>query len=214
MASDDRATVGDVFINCPFDQPYAATFRALIFVLYACRFRPRSARELDDGGQARLEKLYGIIAECRYGIHDLSRTELDQANGLPRFNMPLELGIFLGAKRYGGKAQKDKRLLIFDIEPYRYQCFISDLAGMDIHAHGGDPDRAILEARDWLANVSRRELPSGQRILRIHEKFLADLPALAAALDFDVDQIPYVDFERIVVTWLLEAPAPDLEYGR
>lgn len=209
MASGNRTAAKNVFINCPFDQAYAATFEALIFVLYACRFRPRSARELDDGGQARLDKLYAIIAECRYGIHDLSRTELDEANGLPRFNMPLELGIFLGAKRYGGEAQKDKRLLILDVERYRYQRFISDLAGMDIHAHGGEPRQAILEVRDWLANVSRRKLPSGQRILRIYDQFLADLPALAATLDFDPDHIPYVDFERIVVTWLLDAPAPD-----
>jgi hypothetical protein len=85
----------DVFINCPFDLDYAATFQALIFTIYACGFRPRSARELDDAGQTRIEKLFNLIHECRYGIHDLSRTDLDATFGLPRFNMPLELGIFL-----------------------------------------------------------------------------------------------------------------------
>ena len=108
MAADARTSADDVFINCPFDEDYAPTFRALIFGIYACGFRPRSARELDDGGQTRIEKLYGIIEECRYGVHDLSRTELDAVNQLPRFNMPLELGIFLGAKRYGGASQKAK----------------------------------------------------------------------------------------------------------
>jgi len=49
-----------------------------------------------------VDKLYGLIEACRYGIHDLSRTELDKSHQLPRFNMPLELGIFLGARRYGG----------------------------------------------------------------------------------------------------------------
>lgn len=76
---------------------------------------------MDDGGQTRIDKLYGLIEACRYGIHDLSRTELDKTYRLPRFNMPLELGIFLWAKRYGGSKQKQKRLLILDIEPYRYQ---------------------------------------------------------------------------------------------
>jgi hypothetical protein len=184
-------------------------FRALIFGIYACGFRPRSARELDDGGQTRIEKLYGIIEECRYGVHDLSRTELDAVNQLPRFNMPLELGIFLGAKRYGGAAQKAKRLLILDVEQYRYQRFISDLAGMDIHAHGGAPAQALIEMRDWLANVSRRKLPSGATVRSLHERFLADLPALAAELDFEPDAIPYVDFERIVASWLVQAPAQD-----
>ena len=208
MAEGDRTSTDDVFINCPFDREYAPTFRALIFTVYACEFRPRSARELDDAGQTRIDKLFTLIDECRYGVHDLSRTELDAANALPRFNMPLELGIFLGAKRYGG-VQKAKRLLILDVEQYRYQKFISDLAGMDIHEHRGDPVRALRETRDWLANVSRRALPSADRVARLYETFLARLPGLAAELEFDPDNIPYVDFERIVVGWLAEAAAPD-----
>ncbi len=118
--------------------------------------------------------------------------------------MPLELGIFLGAKRYGGDGQKPKRLLILDVEPYRYQSFISDLAGMDIHAHASDPFQALRETRDWLANVSRRALPSADRIAGLYRNFSADLPALAAALEFEPTTIPYVDFERIVVGWLLQ----------
>jgi len=172
LARPNRPSVEDVFINCPFDQQYSATFDGLIFVIHACGFSPRSARELDDGGQARIEKLYGIIEDCRYGIHDLSRTELDAESGLPRFNMPLELGIFLGAKRYGGGDHRAKRLLVLDVEQYRYQQFISDLAGMDIHAHGGEPRRAITEVRDWLTNVSRRKLPSGATLLRLYDRFI------------------------------------------
>ena len=202
-----ETSADDVFINCPFDDAFAPIFWALIFAILICGFRPRSARELDDGGQTRIDKIYGLIEECRYGIHDLSRTELDPVHDLPRFNMPLELGLFLGAKRFGGKHQKTKRVLILDVERYRYQRFISDLAGMDIHEHGGEPARALREARDWLANVSRRELPSGDRVQRAYEAFLADLPDLAAALAFDADRIPYVDFERIIARWLVEAPA-------
>jgi hypothetical protein len=198
-----------VFINCPFDGDYAPTFRALIFTIYACGFRPRSARELDDAGQTRIDKLFNLIDECRYGIHDLSRTELDATFGLPRFNMPLELGIFLGAKRYGGTAQKTKRTLVFDLEQFRYHRFISDLAGMDIHEHRGEPVRALRETRDWLANVSRRTLPSADRVARLYESFRVDLPALAAELEFDPANIPYVDFERMVVGWLLQANPPE-----
>lgn len=164
----DETTADDVFINCPFDDDYAPIFHALIFAIYACGFRARTARELDDGGQTRIDKLYGIIEECRYGIHDLSRTELDPAHQLPRFNMPLELGILLGAKRYGDIGQKVKRLLILDVEQYRYQRFVSDLAGMDIHKHGGDPMRAVRETRDWLRNVAARtpELNANCRSVR------------------------------------------------
>jgi hypothetical protein len=201
-----RTSSDDVFINCPFDEAYAPLFQTLIFGISACHFRPRSARESDDGSQVRLEKLYDIIEECRYGVHDLSRTELDAANGLPRFNMPLELGIFLGCKRYGGETQRDKRLLILDVEQYRYQQFISDLAGMDIHAHGGAPIDALVETRNWLATVSRRKLPSGPRLTAVHAQFLADLPALAESQGFPAEQIPYVDFVGMVAGWLVEAP--------
>lgn len=201
----------DVFINCPFDDDYAATFRAIVFTIFACSFRPRSARELDDGGQTRIDKLFNLIEECRYGIHDLSRTELDRDSHLPRFNMPLELGIFLGAKRYGPKPQKAKRLLILDIEQYRYQRFVSDLAGMDIHEHQGKPDHAIEQVRDWLANVSRRILPSSAKVARLYHSFLNDLPAIAAEAEFEEDRIPYVDLERIMASWVLEAPPANEE---
>ena len=209
MPAQVRNSADDVFVNCPFDDAYEPIFRALIFAIYACEFRPRTARELDDAGQARIEKLYNLIGECRFGIHDISRTELDAVSNLPRFNMPLELGIFLGAKRYGGTPQKAKRLLVLDVEPFRYQRFISDLAGIDIHAHNGNPERALRETRNWLANVSRRTLPSANRIANLNRHFLADLPALAEELDFDPESIPYVDYERIVVGWLLQPTQSD-----
>ena len=180
-------------------------FRALIFCIHTCGFAPRSALELDDSGQSRMEKLFGMIGQCRYGIHDLSRTELGAKSRLPRFNMPLELGIFLGAQRYGGKDHKQKRSLILDIDRRRYVKFISDLAGMDIHGHRRNPERALRETRDWLANVSRRRLPSSAICLRLYRRFLRALPAICEELQFKPDSIPYVDFEHIVVNWLLEA---------
>jgi hypothetical protein len=204
----------DVFINCPFDEAYAPIFEALIFTVLACGFRARSARELDDGGQARIEKLYEIIGECRYGIHDLSRTELDATTGLPRFNMPLELGIYLGAKRFGEAAQRQKRCLILDIEPFRYQKFVSDLAGMDIADHEGNARRATVRARNWLANVSRRKsIPGPVLLLATYDRFLADKPEIANGLGFDPDAIPYIDYEGMVTAWLLRAPAAPFSEG-
>ena len=43
------------------------------------------------------KKICQLILESPYGIHDLSRIELDPSTQLPRFNMALELGLFLGA---------------------------------------------------------------------------------------------------------------------
>jgi hypothetical protein len=173
-------------------------------MLFACRFRPRSALELDDSGQPRIEKIYMLIGECRFGIHDISRTELDPINHLPRFNMPLELGIFLGARRFGSR-QRDKRAMILDTDRYRYQKFMSDIAGMDIHQHAGVPSNAIRETRNWLANVSRRNLPSADTLIALHQRFVAELPDLARAEGFDPADIPYFDFEWFVALWLNRA---------
>jgi hypothetical protein len=102
------------------------------------------------GTEIRIENIYHLIAQCNQGIHDISRTEVkDQPYQLPRFNMPLELGIFLGAKRFGERSSQ-KRCLIMDRAPYRYKRFISDIGGQDIKAHDRSPTKAIRHVRNWL----------------------------------------------------------------
>jgi hypothetical protein len=87
-----------VFINCPFDDRYRPLFHAIIFAVHDCGFLARCALELEDSGEERIRKIKRIIRECQYGVHDISRVQLDSGTGLPRFNMPLELGLFLGAQ--------------------------------------------------------------------------------------------------------------------
>ena len=40
---------------------------------------------------------------------------------LPRFNMPYELGLDVGASEYGGTRLKTKKILILETERYHYQ---------------------------------------------------------------------------------------------
>src|SRR5213083_1934070 len=116
-----------VFINCPFDKQYQPLFEAIVFCVSACGFLPRCTLELTDAGEVRIENIYRLTAQCNHSIHDISRTEVeDQPYRLPRFNMPLELGIFLGAKRFGGRSSR-KRCLIMDRAPYRYKRFRREL---------------------------------------------------------------------------------------
>ena len=145
----------DVFINCPFSADYQAHFQAIVFTVVRSGFTPRCARESDDSGEVRLDKICRIIRECPYSVHDISRTELDADLGLPRFNMPFELGLVLGAKRFGGRSFGRKKTLIFDRDPYRYQSYISDIAGQDVHEHKGQVDQLIRELAAWLRNEVR-----------------------------------------------------------
>lgn len=117
--------------------------------------------------------------------------------------MPLELGLFLGARRFGDETQKSKRCLVLDIQQYRYQMFISDLAGIDITAHAGDTRRIVAIVRDWLVTVSRRRtIPSPDVILDSYDRFLVALPDIANVAGVAPDQILFADYERMVRAWV------------
>ncbi len=192
-----------VFVNCPFDEGYKPIFDAIIFAITDLGFVARSAREEDDGGESRLAKIQRIIEQCRYGVHDISAVILDSKHKLPRFNMPLELGLFLGCKRYGSKHQRDKVSLIFDREPYRYQIFISDIAGQDIHSHGSDEKTAIRELRTSLATPSKRtKLPGGKDIFDRYMRFQKDLPTRCEELKLESTEVTFKDLRQIVADWL------------
>jgi hypothetical protein len=193
-----------VFVNCPFDEAYRDLFEALVFAIHDCGYVARSALELDDGSVVRIDKIAKIIAECRLGIHDISRTDLDPTTRLPRFNMPLELGLFLGAKRYGPADQKRKNCLILDVERYRYQQFISDIAGQDISAHGNDPTRVIRLVRDWLSNItpSSLRLPGGTAIAKRYRHFRVELPESCVRLALVYDELTFNDYVVQVEQWL------------
>jgi hypothetical protein len=172
MTTSDRYGAS-VFINCPFDLAYRPMLRALMFAVYDSGFLVRSALEEDDAGEVRYSKIIRIIRECRYGIHDISRVELDRKTRLPRFNMPLELGLFLGAKGFGDNQHAVKSCLVLDSEPFRYRTFCSDIAGQEVRPHHNSHRKAIAAVRDWLGNYVSRGvmIPSGSVIARRFERF-------------------------------------------
>ena len=144
-----------------------------------------------------------MISKSKYAIHDISRTELDEKTKLPRFNMPLELGVFIGAKKFGDKHQKLKNCLILDIKQYRYQIFISDIAGHDIRAHNNDPNIVITHIRNWLNSKSkRRTIPGGRTIQNRFNRFIEDLPQLCAVIPIDEDEVTFNDYCDFVSNWL------------
>jgi hypothetical protein len=62
----------------------------------------------------------------------------------------------LGALRFGTRVHKRKNCLTFDRERYRYQQFISEIAGLAIASHHNDLHVLIAMVRDWLSTVSAR----------------------------------------------------------
>jgi hypothetical protein len=203
-----RSFARNVFINCAFDTQFQPIFNAIVFAVIRSGFRARCALETEDGAENRFAKIQNIVEQCRYGIHDLSRTESGGDPPLPRFNMPLELGLFIGAKRYGSQEQKRKRTLILDAEQYRYQRFISDIAGQDIRAHGSDPARAIEMVATWLRVQSRStSVPGGRRIAEEFAEFQRQLPTILDTRQFVAAEISFGDYVTIATEWIAESLA-------
>jgi len=117
--------------------------------------------------------------------------------------MPLELGMFLAAKRFGTGKQRRKGCLVLDNMPYRYQQFISDIAGQDIQVHNNSPREAITVVRNWLRNASRSAiLPGGMEIYRRYQLFEQKLPALCVELNVQRNELTFNDSVWIISNWL------------
>lgn len=118
--------------------------------------------------------------------------------------MPLELGLFLGAKRFGTGKQKLKNCPVLDVERYRYQRFISDIAGRDIVAHGGTPALTIRAVRDWLSDTQRAsgKVPGGAAMIERYQMFRQELPALCALRGLVPEDLTFNEFLLRVEEWL------------
>ena len=198
-----------VFINCPFDKDYEPLFYAIVFAICELALKPKSAKHVTDGGQPRINKILDLIGSCRFGIHDISRTELDPIHGLPRFNVPFELGLDLGCKRYSISDHHDKLLLILDTDRDRYRTFISDIAGQDVASHNGSVEIAISLVRDWLRphlDPLAAKTPSGATIYRRYKRFHLDLPEYCDNLRWDVDNLSFADFSWAAYDWIKNNP--------
>ena len=198
-----KKALPQVFINCPLDRDYLPLLRAIQFTLLICGFKPRAALERDNAAHVRVEKIIGIMAECRLGIHDISRTELDAKSGLPRFNMPYELGLFHGMARRGSASDRKKSFLVLYRERYRYQVFLSDIAGQDIRAHDNQPEGVIKAVRNWLnTQVVKAPLPGAKAIIRDYHEFQLSLPDILADSQLEDDEVSFSDWSRFIQSWL------------
>lgn len=191
-----------VFVNAPFSADRRELFNAIVFSVQACGFVPKCSLEFDNAGQVRLEKIRDLIRDCQLGIHDISFMELD--GDVPRFNMPFELGLFLGAAHFAEGWAKRKACTILDTEQFRYQRALSDIAGQDIRAHGLDPQTALAEVRNWLSHHTRNagSVIGAATIWRLYREFEADLPVQANATGLEVGDLTFKERRYLTSKWL------------
>jgi hypothetical protein len=192
----------NVFINCPFDDEYGEIFNAIQFVVQKCGFVLRCSKEYEDSSSVRIKNIIQLIKESKYSIHDLSRVTLDKTSNLPRFNMPLELGICIGAIEFGTKLQKENKYLIIESDKFRFKQFISDLSGQDIKEHKNGVVEAIKIVRNWLASKTIEKVPSASIINADHKRFLDDLPELCKDNRWVLEELTFAEYSNLVTSWL------------
>lgn len=130
------------------------------------------------------------MESCDASIHDLSRITLSGPQGVPRFNMPFELGV---AYALAQKASHD--FFVLEEKPFRLQASLSDLNGHDPHIHDSTPSGALRCVLDCFGT------PSGVPSMPALESLARQLSKLALKLQREVGVTdpfhPYV-FRRIV----------------
>jgi hypothetical protein len=197
-----------VFINCPFDKEYFPILKAIIFSVLDCGFKVRCALERDDSSEVRINKIYQLIGASAYGIHDLSRTKVKRGE-FPRFNMPLELGIFLACKYFGSEEHANKRALILDEAKYAYQKSTSDLAGQDAKVHNGEPHTAITIIAHWLGQIqyANCEATPGPILVKNRfDTFTHIWPEMCTQYGQDSNDFHYTVYLSLATKWISDNP--------
>lgn len=204
QTSDDFET--NVFINCPFDAQYHSLLRPLLFTILYLGFNPKIALERSDSGELRINKICELIKSARYSIHDLSRLQSREKNEFYRLNMPFELGIEYGCRRFSSGRLRGKRCLILEKERYDYMKALSDLSGVDIKSHKNDPPTMVREVRNWFVEtVGLQKVSSSTVIWYGFNDFMSDFYAKREADGFsddDLQMMPVPEFIHFIKEWL------------
>ena len=184
----------------------------MCFAVAACGHAPRCALDETDSAAIRFNRILDLITEADFSIHDLSRVELDSSSGLPRFNMPLELGADLALRLRGPARHRRRRVLVLDATPHRYDQTLSDISGMDVEAHGNEPDRVIGAVRDWL-NSGRGTAPPLPGTVAIVADYAA-LQIVAAGIIARARLDPFEMLSHPDFLYVVEAALPMIEAAR
>lgn len=196
----------NVFINCPFDEQYQALLRPLLFVILFLGYNPRIASERSDSIEMRLDKICDLIDESKFSIHDLSRVKSKEIGELYRMNMPFELGIEYGGRRFGDAAMHQKKCLILEGERYEIPKALSDLAGVDVKAHEGDPVKLVRAVRNWFVEtVGERDVPSATVIWYEFGDFTTafyDARKAEGYTDEDLNMMPVPEYIDFISGWI------------
>ena len=166
MARQKR--IQSVFLNIPYDGQFEELYLAYVVGLAQLGLKINTTFAIPN--QGRLDEIVQLIQQSDVSIHDLSRIEL--SSGIPRFNMPLELGLAL----YHSHITKGRhRIFVFERKVYRTQQSTSDLNGLDPQIHHGTPKGVMAGLRIIFYQADGTTVPE---MLSSYRAVKRKLPAL------------------------------------
>lgn len=196
----------NVFINCPFDSAYDSLIRPLLFTILYFDFNPKIASERSDSAEQRIDKICGFIEASKYSIHDLSRLRSTKKNEFSRHNMPFELGIDYGCRKFGEKHFQEKKFLILEKEKYDFAKALSDMAGIDIKNHNDSPEDLIRAVRNWFTEtVNLKKVKPASLIFNDFNRFMTYFAVERRKEGFqhkDIYEMPTAEFIGYIRDWL------------
>jgi hypothetical protein len=136
-----RKRIESVFLNIPYDREFEDLYLAYIVGLTQLGLRVNVTLAIPN--QGRLEAIIDLIKESNFSIHDLS--PIKSSKGIPRFNMPLELGLALHRSHV---TRGRHRVYVFESKPYRAQRSTSDINGIDPQIHNQTPKGVMRGLRN------------------------------------------------------------------
>lgn len=194
-----------VFVNCPFDDEFAPVLQAVAFCITYLGFHPRLAPENSDNAAPRLDRIIELVKGSKYGIHDLSRCRATEIGEYSRLNMSFELGVDYSCRKFGAGRLAEKVILVLEHERYDYQKTLSDIAGWDIHDHGGNPDQAVRHVRSWLVHQATIENVGAARILGKYLAFQGwyyEQALAAGSSEDDIRAYPTAEIVKAMREWM------------
>ena len=201
-----REFARNVFINCPFDPNYYPLLRPLLFTIVYFKFNPKIALERSDSGEQRIDKICELIKKSKYSIHDLSRLKSNKTAEFYRLNMPFELGVDYGSRRFASNHLKGKKYLILERGAFNYRRALSDLSGVDIKSHNNKPVNIVQAVRNWFVEtVKLRDVAAPRVIWYKFTDFASDFYAQRQSEGFsdeDLNMMPVREYIIFIRRWL------------
>ncbi len=200
----------NVFINCPYDKDYTRLLHPLLFTVLYLEFNPRIASELNDSGELRMTKICELIELSKYSIHDLSRNKSKKKKESYRLNMPFELGIDYGCRKFAAQQEdkkylEGKRFLVVGNDRRSLADAFSDFNGMDPQTHDDQPVNMMRIVNFWLSGFKGKIEAPTKKIWGKFNLFMQNFAEERMAEGFtddDIYEMPTVFFIGYIKEWL------------